>query len=227
MNRRHLFYQCVYWLFVTLPLMAALWLFQTMPSALEVVPGIYFSTGRGQMWILPIVNALFGCLFFPLSCKMAKNLEQNRREQGKTTDILQVLPGIQAYIAASFAMITLAALHGHTAFDGGVSVQNLTSKAFALVLGAGLSLFALQLPRAGQSSFLALHFSHTHKCQKVWGKTHALAAKVLYAVGAILMLTAFLLSGWMPLFFGTIAPMLSLGALYYYAKYLYESDFHR
>ena len=127
----------------------------------------------------------------------------------------------------SLSALTLAALYGHIAFDGGVSVQNLTSRVFVFALGMGLSLFALRLPRAAQSSFLALHFSYTHKCQKIWGKTHALAAKVLYAVGAILMLSTFALSGWMLIFFACTALLLSLGTLYYYAKHLYESDFHK
>ena len=227
MNRRHVFYQFLYWIFVFVPLMVALWFFQSMPPMIEATSGIYFSTGRVQIWILPTANALFGLLFFPFSRKMAQDLEQNQREQGKSTDILQVLSGIQLYVMLSLSALTLAALYGHTAFDGGASIQNFTSSVLVFALGAGLSLFAWRLPHAAQSSFLALHFSYTHKCQKIWGKTHALAAKVLYAVGAILMLAAFMLSGWILIFFAVFAPAFSLWAIYHYAKHLYESDFHK
>ncbi|MCL2589236.1 MAG: SdpI family protein, partial [Oscillospiraceae bacterium] len=214
-----------YCLLAALPLVAAFWVYQGLSPWFEVTPGVFVPSGRGGVWLLPAVNVCLAAALYILTHKMGKAAAEKAKREGFETDILQLLPGIRLFLMAFLSATCLSAVYGYYALDAGQLTGELIGRVSAFIPGIGVSLFALRLPRATKKNVLALRFSYTLRSTQVWPKVHKLGAWTLYIAGAIMVGTAFLLSGLQAVMAAAFALGAVLFALYLYAKHLYEDEF--
>lgn len=221
MKRKQVLFDFFYWIFAFFPF--ALALFLLFHNPFFETPAYYLQQfAQNEVFILPVFHTLFAVFFFPYSNKMAKSLTEKYALQQKKTDLLDILPGLRLYLIFSLCAFSLSTLYRYHNFQS----QSLNSRVFAILLALGFFLFSFGLSSAAKSNVLALHFSYTHKCQKVWGKTHKLAAPIFYFVGALLCLSAFLLDGWLLIFYSLSIFISVLLLLFFYARHLYRKGFY-
>lgn len=227
MNRKHVVFHFLYWVLALTPLLMTFWVFFLIPTVFEIAPNLSFATRREAIWILPVFTFLFAITFYFLSRKTALHLEEKANSQGKTTDISQVLPAVRLYIMVSLSSLSLSSLHSFYVETQGIMGSSLTNHIFIVILAIGLLLLGKSFQDASPTHFLALHFSYTQNCQKVWGKTHALATKLFPLTGFVLLFSLVFLEAFLLIAFGLFCLTALLLFLYLYAKHLYESDFYQ
>ena len=215
----------LYGLLAALPLGAAFRVYLHLSPWIAITPGIYVPSGRNGIWVLPIVNLLFAIALYHLTAKLGKVRADRAKAAGRETDILQVLPGTRVCLLAFLSGICLAVVYGYHILDTGQMTMALIGRIVAFVSGAYTALFALRLPRATRKNMLALRFRFTEKSDQVWLRVHKLGARLLYVTGAVMMGTAFLLSGLQAAFSAIVALCSALLTLCLYARKLYEDEF--
>ena len=223
--RKHWWLAPLYWLLAVAPLAAAFWVFRNLPDVIYVTPTVRLPTGRAGVWVLPAVNVVISVLLYVLTEKMGRAVEAKAAEAERKTDILQVLPVIRVFFAALLTGMCFAVVYGHYVLDAGRLTAALLGRVLAFVPGVGMALVGMRLSHATAENILALRWTYTERSQQIWLKTHKLGAGVLYASGAIMVGTAFLLSGLWAAITAGFALFSSLFGLYLYAKHLYENEF--
>jgi len=205
---------------------AAFWVYGTLPAWIEVLPGRFEPSGRNGIWLLPLVHLCLAVGLYGLMAKMGKTAAEQAEARGKETDLLQKLPWIRLFLFVWLSGICLAVIYSYHMLDIGGSVMfSLIGRVSALVMGAGVAIWALGLSDATHKNVLTLRFSYTERSFQVWLRVHKTGARVLYVAGAILIVAAFLLSGLWALVTAFVTLLSALAGLYLYAKYLYESEF--
>ena len=227
MGNKWWFLSPLYWILAALPLMAAFWVFLEMPTIVEITPGYTATTGRATVLLLPMVNAAVAALLHIAAGRVTQQIEEQFRTQGRKSDAAAVIPGLKVFMMAYLSAICLAVVYGHYVLDAGHLTGALIGRISALIPGFGMALFAMRLSHATKDSLLALRWHYTEKSNQVWHKTHKLGAGVLYAVGMIMVLTAFLTDGIVAVTAAVLAVSVPYFGLYLYAKRLYEDEFYR
>jgi len=216
----------LYCLFAVLPLGAAFWVYGQIPSWVESMPGVYVSTGRGYIWILPLLHVALAGGLYVLTGKMSKGVLEGMKEAGQETDLPRVLPWMRLFLLLWLTAICMAVIYGHYVLDLGIALS-LIGRVSAVIPGVGTSVWALGLHDATRKNVLALRFVYTMQSQQIWLSVHKLGARVLYVTGAIMVGTGFLLEGLRALGIAVLALFSALFILYLYAKHLYETEFYR
>jgi len=209
-----------------LPLWAAFWVYIELPGWIEAVPGVFVPSGREGIWALPILNVILAGALYPLLRKMGQISHDRAKAMERETDVLQVLPLIRLFLMIWLTAICLVVVYGYHVLDMGRVTAEWIGRVSAFVPGVGVTLFAMGLPRAKQHSVLTLRFVYTERSFQVWLQVHKLGTIVLYLTGAIMVGAAFLLSGLWAVITAGLALGSGLFALYLYAKWLYENEFH-
>lgn len=215
----------LYWILAVLPLGAAFWVFLHLPAVIPVATGVLVPTGREGVFWLPAVNTALAVPLYLLTGRLEKFVTKQALEAGRQTDIAQVLPGIRVFFMAWLSVIGLVVVYGFYNMDTGQMTGALLGRAMAFVPGVGAALLALRLPHATKNSTLALHWVYTAQCPAVWLTVHRLAARILYLTGAVMVATAFLVSGLWAVVAAGVALASAVFGLYLYARWLYEDGF--
>ena len=214
----------LYWIVAFVPLVAAAWVYVAMPARVEVAPGVSLDVSRWGVWVLPIANVLFSFLIYALGGKLRRRMEEGVRHAARLADIGRVFPALLLFVMVLLSAVTLSAVYGYYALDEGGVTARLFGRVIAIVLGVGVSMFAMELPRARKNHVLALHWSYTKNSQTVWLKTHKLATRVLYIAGALMIVCGIAASGIHAAALAAVILLAALLGLYLYAKRLYEDD---
>jgi len=222
---RHWWLTPLYWLLAAAPLAAAFWVFLNLPTAIYITPTVRLPLNRAGVWALPLLNICCAVFLYWQSGKIARQIEVRARSEERQTDILQVLPGIRVFFMALLSGMSGVVVYGYYHLDTGGITADLSGRVTALLLGAGVTIFALKLPHATKNNTLALRWTYTERSPQVWLKTHKLGTPILYLTGAIMVGTAFLMSGLWAAITAVFALFSALFGLYLYAKHLYESEF--
>ena len=217
----------LFWILAVLPLMAAFWVYLELPETIQVTPEHTMPTGRVGVWPLPIVNLLFAVALHIAAGRIERHLEHHFRTLGRTSDAPVVIPGVKLFMMAHLSAICLSVVYAHYVMDTGRLALSLMGRVSAFVPGIGVALFAMRLPHASKDSLLALRFPYTEKSSQVWLKTHKLGSRVLYAAGAVMVITAFVSDGITAVVTAALALSVSLFVLYLYAKRLYDDEPYR
>jgi len=217
----------LYCLLAVLPLGAAFAVYGRIPAWVESMPGVYVSTGRGYIWVLPLIHVVLAAGLSVLTRQMSKGILARMEERGQETDLLQVVPWIRLFLLLWLTAICLAVVYGRYVLDAGQLTLSLIGRVSAVIPGVGVSAWGLQLSDASLKNLLALRFRYMMQSPQVWLSVHKLAARVLYITGAIMVGTGFLLEGIRAVALALLALVSALFALYLYAKHLYENEFYR
>jgi len=208
-----------------LPFGAAFWVYGDLSPWIEVTPGVFVSSGRDGIWVLPTVNAALTAVLYPVTNRGGKRLEKAGKAAERETDIMEVLPWIRAFLAAWLTAVCLAVIYGYHIQDAGSVTGDLIGRVSAFALGAGTALFALGLPHATKRNVLALRFVYTERSLQVWLRVHTVGARVLYVTGTVMIVLAVLLRGFWAAGAAGLALFSALVLLYLFAKGLYEDEF--
>ena len=227
MRSRWWFLAPLFWILALVPLMAAFWVFLEMPTTIQITPEEAMPAGRAGVWPLPVVNLLFAFVIHFGAGRVERHLDGHFRALGRKSDASVVIPAAKVFMMAHLSAICLCAVYGYYHMDTGRLALGLMGRVSALIPGIGVALFAMRLPHATKDSLLALRWTYTEKSSQVWLKTHKLGAGVLYAAGALMVLTAFVSGGVTAVVTAALVLALSFFALYLYAKRLYEDEFYR
>jgi len=195
-----------------------------IPTFAEVMPGVYESTGRNLIWVLPILHVFLATGLYILTQDMSKRVVVRMEEAGRRTDIAQVLPWVRLFVLLWLTALCLAVIYGYYMQE---TAMPLIGRVSAVIPGFGVSAWALHIPHATHENVLALRFLYTERSQQVWLRIHKIGARVLYGAGALMMGAGFLLQDLQATLLASLALISALLVLYLYAKHLYESQFYR
>ena len=224
-RERRWFLVPLYWLLAALPLGAAFWVFGRVPAVVDIAPGLALPSGRAGVFVLPIVNVACSVLIYVVTERMVKLSADRPIPEARPTDIAQVVPVIRVFLIAWLSAMVLVVVYGYFIMDTGRMTEALFGRVTAFAAGIGTALAALSLKDATKQSTIALRWKYTMRSAIVWRRIHALAARMLYVAGALMLGTAFLLAGvWAVLAAGVTLLLVMLG-LYLYAGRLYEDAF--
>jgi len=205
---------------------AAFWVFSTLPEVIYVSHTVAVPSGRAGVWVLPGVNVLLAIVLYFLMGRMAEKAHAKAVDQGRPTDIVQVLPRIRVFLMAWLTGICGAVVYGYYVMDMGGITAALIGRVTAFVPGVGVLLFAMGLKRATKHSTLALRWGYTVKSPQVFQKVHKLGTPVLYVTGTYMIVMSFPVRGGLG---AVLTAGLALGSalfvLYLYAKHLYDDEF--
>jgi len=207
-----------------LPLGAAFRIYGMIPAFAEVMPGVYESTGRNFVWVLPILHVFLATGLYLLTRDMSKRIVARIEGTGRKTDLAQVLPWLRLFVLLWLTAICLAVIYGYYVQE---SAMPLIGRISAVIPGLGVSVWALHISHATHENVLALRFIYTERSLQVWLRVHQVGARVLYGAGAVMMGAGILLQGLQAVFLAFFALICALLMLYLYARHLYESEFYR
>lgn len=219
-------YAAIYFSLAVLPLIVALAVYGLIPEAVTIVMGVSFSTGKERIFILPVMNLIFGGLIYYLFGKMDKALRSRVSDDIVPPDTYDFFGYFRIYIISFFDMLCLCSIYGFYALDwGGTATAELMCRGASIMLGIGGLLVARQLPSCNKRSILSLRWSYTEKSENVWYLTHKLGGLLFCFAGVFSIICALLIGSAHSIFISALAYGLILFFLYQYSKKIYFDEF--
>ena len=127
-------------------------------------------------WIMPAILVLFHVLLHFVSESENNTNPQNEKINNLT---YWVIPGISVYVSALFLALSLG-----FEFSVGALVSG--------ILGVTFIVIGNYMPKAVRNRFFGIRVKWTLESNENWAATHRFAAKIWVALGAIILLGAFL-----------------------------------
>lgn len=217
-------YTVIYFSLAVLPLIIALAVYGFIPDTITIAEDISVSTGREKVFILPIMNLLFGGLIFFLFGKMDKSLRDRGSNNTAPPDTSGFFGFFRIYIISFFDVLCFCSIYGFYALDWG-GTATLMCRGASVMLGTGGLLFARLLPGCSKQSILSLRWSYTEKSDNVWCLTHKLGSLLFYFAGVFSIICALFISSVHSIFISALSYGLILFFLYQYSKKIYFDEF--
>lgn len=219
-------YIVIYFSLAVLPLIISLAVYGLIPDTIAIAEGISFRTGREKVFILPVMNLIFGGLIYFLFGKMDKALRDRVSDDIAPPDTSDFLGYFRIYIISFFDILCFCSIYGFYALDwGGTATAVLMCRGASIMLGIGGLLVARQLPGCNKQSILSLRWSYTEKSDNVWYLTHKLGSLLFYFAGIFSIICALFISSAHSIFISALAYGFILFFLYQYSKKLYFDEF--
>lgn len=127
-------------------------------------------------WVLPVILVLFHVLLYFVSESENKNNSQNPKIMNIT---YWAIPGISVYISALFMALSLG-----FEFSIGALVSG--------ILGVTFIILGNYMPKAVRNRVFGIRVKWTLMSDENWAATHRFASKIWVALGALMLLGAFL-----------------------------------